>query len=87
MIWDDDRDEYVFSSGNRIYANGGIIGIDDSNPRSKLFYGYDGGVDWPVDEWNGSKLTKADMVELADAMIERWQAFKAGLFVEEITDE
>ena len=71
------NDRYTFASGRSIYANNGIIGI---RPDLEISEGYDGGIpgQWPdsfLDD--GSEPTPADFVELADAMIEMWQAFRA----------
>lgn len=67
-----DRDTYVLSTGREFYANNGIIGLgpaDDDEPSE----GYDGGIS-TVDYEDG--WTAAECVELADAMIARWQAWK-----------
>lgn len=69
------RDRIKFSSGREIYANCGIIGIDAGLSISE---GYDGGIAWPSHDW-GEPLTKDDMRELADMLIDRWQRFKETL--------
>ena len=71
----------TFSTGKSVYANRGIIGIcmDDKSKDSELvFYGYDGGLYLPKDDWCDSdcRLTPAECVELADAMLIRWADFR-----------
>jgi len=70
------RNEYIFTSGRRMSANCGIVGID---PDLKLSEGYDGDVEYPTLDTDEFSLTAEDMHELADMMIARWQAFKVGL--------
>jgi hypothetical protein len=69
-----ERDTITFSSGRTAYANCGIIGL---SPSLELSNGYDGGFNWPPEEWHTVKLTKEDMLELADYMIAHWRLFKA----------
>jgi hypothetical protein len=73
-----ENDNMVFTSGRRRYSNGGIVGIDlDSDDVTEGYDGYfwlGGDSHLPSDENN---LSDADLVELADHMIERWQRFKA----------
>jgi hypothetical protein len=52
-------------SGRNISAEFGIIGIDGGH---NIYQGYDGYID--------VSLTQAECVELADIMLQRWQAFK-----------
>ena len=65
-----------FSSGRTRYANAGIIGIGDDDSVSE---GYDGELwfpgEGPFDK--ADKLSPADLAELADYMIARWQEWKA----------
>jgi hypothetical protein len=67
-----DGDRIVFSSGKVRYANNGIIGL---SPHLGVTEGYDGDL-W-VDGLDNGDLSHADMVELADYMIEQWGNFKA----------
>lgn len=77
-----DKDTYQFKSGKKIYANRGIIGIDED---LKLSEGYDGGfATWPIPEWwepneKAECLQAEDLKEIADLMIERWKKFKKSL--------
>lgn len=83
--WDDD--ELILSSGRRINTNCQIFGLTGEG-EFNVSYGYDGDVPWPPTppwkEWNEPEdpvrkeedLTAADMREVADMMIARWQAFK-----------
>ena len=77
-----DENGITFSTGKTLYANRGIVGIcmiGDSEDRDLLFYGYDGGLNLPKDVWCDSdrRLTPAECVELADAMLTRWAEFRA----------
>lgn len=73
-------DKLIFSSGRTAYANNGIVGL---SPKLHPSHGYDGSLGWEAteerDEDYGedpNDLMDADMIELADHMIERWTAFK-----------
>ncbi len=67
-----DGGEYIFSSGRTIFARDGIVGI---SPDLGIYGGYD---DWHGDIPNITKTSEdqADMLELADYMIERWKKFR-----------
>jgi hypothetical protein len=75
-----EKDEIVFSTGKRIYAFDGIIGIDDELDPS---YGSDGGIE--IFDWEDGRvvisLSHAERRELADYAIALWQKFAA------LTDE
>jgi len=65
----------VMSSGRTFYAYACVIGLitdDDAERNDRLTYGYDGYLGGLEVE----QLDSADLVELADYMIERWQRFK-----------
>lgn len=72
-----DRDTYELSTGRRIYANRGILGLDpdpgDCPADSRLTHGYD-------DEVSEGKteLTPAERREIAEYQIKRWAEW-AGL--------
>ncbi len=70
MTYDDDKNEYTLTSGRRLYANNGIIGI---NGELKVYDGYDGNlggaVNWPT-------ITEAEKTEICDHMIALWQKRK-----------
>ncbi len=74
--WDDNEDEFIFSSGRRAYAYAGIVGIGPANCPT---YGCDGSFNWDPSDPEPNDLHADDMRELADMMIERWTKFKAGL--------
>ncbi len=76
MKFDPYRDEYEFSSGRKMYAHWGIIGIDED---LRLSEGYDGGIGYPGNETRPSEFTPDDMRELADELIRRWTAFREAL--------
>jgi hypothetical protein len=68
----------IFSSGNeRQIGESGIIGIDQD--LQVVGSGYDVGIyRHGYDEFGEENpLTKEDLIELADHMIERWRAFRA----------
>jgi hypothetical protein len=69
----------IFSSGKEKCAYGGIIGIGLDN--DVIYEGYDGHIhDESIliedDEDRRNALQSDDLIELADAMIKRWQNFK-----------
>ncbi len=76
-----EEDTVTFSSGHKMYANCGIVGLA---PDLKLYEGYDGSIIvWYSDgtpyEWDTGEgsFSKTDFIELADMMIERWNQFRA----------
>ena len=75
MAIEQTKDGFRFSSGREMYAHAHVIGI---SPALELSYGYDGGIDWPIEEWMSQEdaLSVSDMRELADMMIERWASFR-----------
>jgi hypothetical protein len=70
-----EHDTVTFSTGTTRYAHAGVIGIGNDNDVSE---GYDGGL-WSEHEreWTDSTLTKEELIELADYMIERWTKWRA----------
>lgn len=72
-----DGDEIVFSSGKRVYCHNGVFGLspEEGDGDDTVSYGGDGGLD--VGKAAYHDLSPAEAVELADAMIARWQAFRA----------
>lgn len=74
------NDELELPSGKIVSANCGIIGI---GPNLNLSGGYDDGIPCVSNSWHDEKdpfsetLSKAEVVDLADIMIARWQAFRA----------
>lgn len=73
MIWyEDGRDQYVFSSGRRMYANGGILGLGPGSD-STVTEGYDGYFEESAD----SAWTTEERQQLAAMMIRRWRAWAA----------
>jgi hypothetical protein len=74
-----ENDELVFSSGRAIYAFSGQIGLSLEGDDLELTYGYDGSISTPIaDGWQSVHTpTPAECVELADAMLARWTAFRA----------
>ncbi len=64
----------VFSTGRRISAQRGVIGI---SPSLEVFQGH-GGVLIPSEPFldDNDALTDMERIELADLMIGQWQAFK-----------
>jgi len=58
-------DNLIFSTGRKVYANSGIIGIGFGGGITE---GYDGGL-------NDRDWTPAERVELAEYMIEQWKRY------------
>ena len=77
MVFDERKDEYVLTSGRRVYANNGIIGIDHAGD---IWEGYDGELSAGYDAKACTPLTftDAERSEIADAMIARWSAWREG---------
>lgn len=72
-------DNLIFSTGKSIYTNSSIVGICLSDDDIDcLYYGSDGGISLPSDTCFGEsrRLNSAECVELADAMLSKWQEFR-----------
>lgn len=64
------KDDYlIFSTGKKVYAHAGFVGIKYDNGW-RISEGYDGGV------YFDEEMTPAECVELADYMINQWVKFK-----------
>ena len=64
-------DNLIFSTGKKLYANHGIIGI---SPKLVISEGYDGGIEEET-------LTLGERQELLSYMLDRWirwEALKGG---------
>lgn len=74
MIYNVKDSTYTLTTGRRVYANRGILGIDEQGSVSE---GYDGGVELERD-WDDTfqSWTPEERTELADEMIRRWTRFK-----------
>lgn len=72
----------IFSSGREVYAHWGMIGLATDLPRDAQF-SVGGGFDQMLwrsdDEPTEDSLSKNDLAELADLMIETWTKFKESL--------
>lgn len=74
-----DGDHYELSNGRTVYAHGGVIGLlhrfdPDADGDFHLTEGWDGYInDDPAEE---DPLTMAECLEVADWMIEQWQAYR-----------
>lgn len=64
---DQDGDEYILDSGRKIYANNGILGIDN---ELRAHEGYDGFIGGP------DKFTAEERREISDYAIALWERFK-----------
>ena len=64
----------IFSTGKRVYAYAGIIGLGIEDGEFTLTYGYDGQI--PDDD---TKLTAEERRELADYMITLWQQYRGSI--------
>lgn len=78
-------DDYLeFSTGKKVYANNTIVGIragGEGAEKLDVFDGYDGSLALPDDDADiypySDRLTAAECVELADAMLKKWSEFRA----------
>lgn len=70
-----ERDSYILSTGRRISANRGILGITASaHDAARLFEGYDGDVT-PSGDSDDVPFSSDERHEIADFMIALWQAW------------
>lgn len=69
------EDDIILSTGKRLYANYGIIGLSPPHPEYgwQLSGGYDCSLE--VDD----DLTLSEKIEIADYMIELWKRYKAAI--------
>ena len=90
MIFDKDMDEYALSTGKRMYAHCGVIGLSRSHRDNnfEVSEGYDGGISWPLPGWWSDEdknefgkhyLTNDEMREVAEYMIAEWTALRDSL--------
>jgi len=69
------KDGYQLSSGRKIYANHGIIGLslfeknEWGNWDFGLSHGYDGGID-------GNGFSPEELVEISSFMVEQWSHYR-----------
>ena len=68
--YDQDTWELVLTTGTRLQANEGIIGI---NHKLNVYEGFDGPI--CAGYLNEIKLTKEERKELADYVIDKWRQF------------
>lgn len=83
-----DGQDLVFSTGRKIYANNGVVGIND---ELEVREGYDGYIQgaWDNDGINGerSPWTPAKQAELCDYMIDIWQKRKTKLALPQLEED
>ena len=76
------ENKILFLSGEESNAYGGVIGL---SPTYEVHGGYDEDIYaehmW---EWEEDKLSKEDLLELADYMIDEWNKFKIKVQMGEI---
>lgn len=76
--WTEGRDEIVLSSGKKVDANHGIVGINPDS--SEITGGYDEGIFYFEDddnpEGNENELAPIELCEIANIAIQRWNKFK-----------
>lgn len=71
----------LHTTGRSIDAHGGIVGIVAGNAGDRIYYGYDATPDTVLDlnyeeGYAHEPLTAVECVELADRMIDTWQAYR-----------
>lgn len=90
MKYDKKEGAWVFSSGTTRYADTEHLSIGTWNDAPIISYGSDGDfwmLDYERKDMQEPALTQADLVELADDQIERWQKFKQWLAERQIGDK
>lgn len=65
--------EFVLSTGKKIYANAGILGLSAETKESSLFQGYDSIYDTSNEEECSFNLTQEERKEIAEYMIDLWK--------------
>ena len=70
-------DDLIFSSGRKEYANCGLVGLSFRQGEFTISGGYDDGI-WP-DTWRDDPMSKEDLRELADYMIDLWTEFRGSI--------
>lgn len=72
-----DGHDWIFSSGRKRYGYTERLSIEFSDDgKPSISYGYDGGFWDGFGRWDATpKLTKEDLLELAELQIQRWQQF------------
>ena len=73
LHFDSNSDFLILSTGTKIYAHRGIIGIKAVDNEIGMLTGYDGGV---KNASNGDDLTTVENLELIDHMISQWEKIK-----------
>lgn len=68
MIYNDEKSEWVFASGKRIYAHTDVLGIGGDPGELDIAYGADGAI-------GHEELTKYERIELGSMMVNRWIAY------------
>lgn len=65
-------DKLIFSTGKIVYANKGIVGLTEPDDEFgwRAWEGYDGGISL-------DKLTKKEIIELANYMIDLWEIVRS----------
>lgn len=77
-----DGPDVVLTSGRRIPTVGRLLSVgQDDSGTWEMMYGFDGYVrltEWagPVDDDNRPEYSRADLTEIAEYFIARWQAFR-----------
>lgn len=81
MKHDDNNGELILSTGKKIDIYSGFIGINKAGDLSGGYDNYIYSNNW--DEGNRDyKLTKLELIEIADYMISVWNKFKENKYVE-----
>lgn len=69
-----ENNNYQFeSTGRQVYGYGGVFGLCFDDGNTTVYTGHDGTISEVMDKG----LRPEERIELADAMIARWQEWKA----------
>lgn len=69
-------DYLILSSGRRLYANGGILGMSENGAgRLEVTEGYDGVLDMPDYNDYTTSLSLAEQLEVAEYAIGLWRQY------------
>jgi hypothetical protein len=73
MKFDKAKDELVLESGRRVYAFGGVLGINVNGKPIQPTYGWDG----YLYEFLSGEFTAGERLEIAHWMIHQWDHWAA----------
>ena len=74
------KDKLILSNGREIYANLGIVGLNDE--LATIYEGYDGEIQWDIFKRNNENkydLKDNEIIEICEYMIDLWTNLMRGI--------